>query len=352
MDYNKPMIGTDRGFFTTVEETISSLEGLSHEAMTKQLEDIQKSGHLALKVKGKGIAITYKNPDFDPAYVEKERVFTSKDVSPEPMNIKPVLEIKKLKDAISKEVDFILKDFVPIPRGTVTIITASGGTGKSFVSLQMGIRHTQAGGNAFLWLSEDETALTRKRTEQLFRDGVVRGNIDEVVEQLHTTDSIPPLFTKMNKGNQIETPDFQTVKEMLREYDLIILDPLIAFYGGNENDNGHARHFMNLFTEWARSEDKAIVFVHHSAKDKNNSRGASAIQDASRLVYAVSKITETKRVGEISVETIVEAEKRNLRFKVLKDNYNASRHCGNDFKRLVFPIPIKVENVSPTQGDF
>ena len=90
----------------------------------------------------------------------------------------------------------------------------------------------------------------------------------------------------------MERRKFYQFKRALKDYDVIILDPLIAMFGADENNNAHARKFVNLFTRWATKEGKTIIFIHHGAKNTSQSRGASAFVDAVRLVYRVEHIKE------------------------------------------------------------
>ena len=122
---------------------------------------------------------------------------------------------------------------------------------------------------------------------------------------------------------------FFQFKKLLAAYDVIILDPLIAMFGGDENNNTHARQFVNLFTRWATTEGKTIIFIHHGTKNSAQSRGASAFIDAVRLVYQVEiiKNQEGKQI------------ENDLRLITLaKDNNGAKKYLDTfQVKRKVFP---------------
>ena len=101
-------------------------------------------------------------------------------------------------------------------------------------------------------------------------------------------------------------------------FDFIILDPLIAFFGGDENNNSQAREFMNLLTEWADKEDKAILVVHHNNKSVTGGiRGASAFVDAVRLQY------QLYLPSELNEENLLPSNYRII--KVIKDNWGVTR---------------------------
>jgi replicative DNA helicase len=122
---------------------------------------------------------------------------------------------------------------------------------------------------------------------------------------------------------------FYQFKRALKNYDVIILDPLIAMFGADENNNAHARKFINLFTRWATKENKTIIFIHHGTKNSSQSRGASAFVDAVRLVYRVEHIKN--EAGEV-----VEDESRFILLD--KDNNGAKKYLGSaKVKRQIFP---------------
>lgn len=232
----------------------------------------------------------------------------------------------------AEEADFICKTWLPFPKKTVSLISAPGGSGKSWMVLQLMMRHLieSPSSKAFAWLSEDPTGLTAHRAEKIARS-VISKPLDVFKGRLNITNS-PTLQVLLEQGRGIEiNPFFTDLKKSLQPYDLIILDPLIAFFGADENNNAHARKFMQLFTEWAAKENKTIVFIHHSTKNTTQARGASAFTDAVRLVYEVSLITDKK--GEID-----ETRNHMRKISLTKDNYGASKLLGGkSASRQIFP---------------
>jgi len=51
---------------------------------------------------------------------------------------------------------------------------------------------------------------------------------------------------------------------------------ILKHWSGYENNNAHAKKFINLFSRWATIENKTIIFIHHGTKNAAQSRGASA----------------------------------------------------------------------------
>jgi|GEM_PF-715286 len=231
------------------------------------------------------------------------------------------------------QTEFILKDWMPIPRGTVTILAAPGGTGKSWAALQMAIRHnTQTSLSCALWLSEDPLSEIKARANTIC-DELVAAKAD--MKNIRIVSANPtPLMTQ----KKFSYADFFKIKKAFKEYDLIVFDPLLAMYGSDENDNSQARIFMQPFMDWARETNKCIVFLHHSKKagDGSKVRGAGAFVDASRTVYELEKMQNDDRSG-----------KRDL--LLTKDNYGAIKHL-KSFKvqRQITPTRESVPLIEET----
>jgi len=75
--------------------------------------------------------------------------------------------------------------------------------------------------------------------------------------------------------------------------ELLILDPLVSFFRGNENDNAVMQGFIEALRVVAACKAKpAVVVAHHSSKTSTGdsqaaSRGASSLVDGARLVMAL-----------------------------------------------------------------
>jgi replicative DNA helicase len=233
-------------------------------------------------------------------------------------------------DIEEKEVEFILKDWLPIPRNTVSLITAPGGSGKTWAVLQIAARfcNEYKMSKTFLWLSEDPKSLSKSRLNKIL-SGVLKISSSNLMIDI-ADDATPHLLNII--GNKVTIdPIWHDMKKVFEPYDLIILDPLIAFFGGDENNNGHARFFMQLFTEFAGKTNKTIIFIHHSTKGTAGSRGAGAIVDAARLHYEIDRVRNKEKE--------IDESKSHMRLiRIAKDNYNAAAILkANEIERQIFP---------------
>lgn len=242
---------------------------------------------------------------------------------------KPLFDMTPLSKASAVEVEWITPGWIPIPRRAVTLITAKGGTGKSFVTLQIMLRFLAGNKDkkAFGWFSEDPIGLTKIRADSICR----MANIDEeAMNRLTIVGSEQDVHHLYNSDGL--TSEFMQVKRILKHHDLIVLDPLIGFYGEDENNNSHARSFMNGLNAWVNKENKAIIVIHHSKKgdEAQSARGAGAFADAARLSYSLTKEKGSK-----------DALEDNLFVNVFKDNYGARYHLGDKEQFRVFPTRNK-----------
>lgn len=242
---------------------------------------------------------------------------------------------KKIKNMMASEPEFRIKDWLPIPMHTTTLISAEGGTGKTWAALQLAIRIANEDNNAkvFLWLSEDPEGIVKSRYDTIIKN-ICPASSDSVHDRIVISHAPPPHLLHMSSHGASLSNKFYAMKHDLRGYDVIIIDPLLAFHGGDENSNSHARIFMQPFLNWAMDEKKSIIFLHHAKKGDaigGKSRGASAIVDAVRCVYEISNIKENDTISH------------KKQFTVAKDNYGVTRYTKSiKFERDITPAQLRV----------
>lgn len=238
-------------------------------------------------------------------------------------------------DVVEREPEFVLKHWLPLPRGVVSMISAEGGSGKGWTALQIGNRYIDENpyDKVCLWLSEDDIGINTNR-HKLVSSSVMNSLYSNYKDSVH--------FPIVEKNGSIigERPKplivngkfdyhaFYRMRQSLRGFGMIVLDPLRSFYGGDENSNTEANLFMGPLQDWAAEDNIVLVLLHHSNKDKDGSfksksRGASAFRDAARVMYEIDKIYKSPHTGEIDLDN---AHMR--RFKMTKDNLGAMSVLG------------------------
>jgi len=238
------------------------------------------------------------------------------------------LRIISVCDIPDGETKFVLRNWMPFPVGTVSMIGAPGGTGKSWTALQIGFRYLMENANskAALWLSEDPDYQTRSRAKSIATD-ILNSTLSDYRNAHIITTRPNPIVV----DGKLDYERFWKIRKALKGYGMIILDPLRAFYGGDENSNTEANVFMNALQDWAAEDGIVIVLLHHSKKNdddtiKSKIRGASAFGDACRTVYEISKVYKNARAGELDMDN-----QHMRQFVLTKDNYGAMMIL-NDFK--------------------
>jgi len=203
----------------------------------------------------------------------------SKDINSHPF------KIVSSKDVVAKKPNFLIEDILPIQENEINIISSSGGVGKSTLALfiLLKIKETE-GKRVFGYFSEDSLPYIKDRLER-----ISKGDVDIDILGRETQ---PQSFLKLDDSGRFVASDFfKQFKIAMKSYDVIVIDPLLAFLFVNENNNIEARAFMNLFNRWAEEENKTFIFLHHTNKE-NNVRGATDFINAARIHYQIRKNKE------------------------------------------------------------
>ena len=241
--------------------------------------------------------------------------------------------VTNANDIKAKEPQFYCKEWLPIPKNTLTMISAPGGTGKSFLSIQLAIRIVAENPKqrVLLWLSEDPLFYTKDRINKIF-NRIAPELLDKKEEILKQIDIIGAehetiYFNELSLQDLIKIGD-----ELVVNYNVVVLDPLIAFYSGEENSNTQARKFMNILNRIAQERLLSIILIHHHAKGEGNrTRGASAFVDAVRLLYTLNTIKNDKEIHPT----------RRL-IKIEKDNWGVRQLLNkNELEREILPYQVK-----------
>lgn len=270
---------------------------------------------------------------------------------PDPFDL-DAARIGDLLDTDPPPRDWIIPDF--LSRGVVGILIAPGGTGKSFLTLQLAVSvasgipwlgmDIQKWGSVALFSAEDDrdelhrrlkrvVEDCRSRTDTMFDvagwsewDKRLRENFfafDRVGCDNRLTRSVDRSTVLTSMSDQI----IEVVHRLPEPPALIILDPLSRFDGGEPNSNADATRLIECAEKIRKATGASVLMVHHVAKSamsnpdsgQEAARGASALSDSARMVLKLRVMTkeEVKKISGLKEE-----DKSNfLKFELVKTNY-------------------------------
>lgn len=258
-------------------EIISTLPISSHSKYKEELKNISKNYHFTIE-KAK---ILEKNLSAKEEIRELSKLFDRYKTA---TVTEPLLNIVNSKNVMPETPVFFLEKELPIQKNEITMLTAGGGSGKSFVALWTAAKLVERHNlKVFAYLSEDSVGITRKRFDTIKRANY---KLEDVEIDYAGKEKRPKPFL-VKQGGTFEPSNYlEDFKALLKNYDVIILDPLIAFILEDENDNVEARAILGELNEWCENENKTIIVIHHNNKD-GRMRGASAFVDAIRIHYEI-----------------------------------------------------------------
>lgn len=171
-----------------------------------------------------------------------------------------------------------------IPAETVTLLSAHGGTGKSFVALMLAVSvalglplfglATRQGKAAF-FSGEDGAAVLRHRLRYVCaRMGVDIRQLDGRLFVIDATEGDPRLYVETAGRRDGElTATFEALDAFLKRegIGLLVLDNASDTFDASEIDRARVRAFMRALTVLARQHQAGVLLLAHV--DKGTSRG-------------------------------------------------------------------------------
>lgn len=219
-----------------------------------------------------------------------------------------------------------------LPRGMVTVVGASQGSGKSFLGMDLSYRVIN--GVNF----PDGTPVPKPGANVIYVDGEVMPQI--TLERARSYDlDMKKLFLllpdagEMIDLNEKKYRDRLVEMSLYKKPELIVIDSLSSVHSGGQNKVEEVRDLMNFFVNLAAWANCAVLVIHHIRKiGSNNGRmlnydldlsdltGSSYITQQARVVLALHVIQTGKEFDENGPRAL----------KVIKNN------LGHYEKRLSF----------------
>lgn len=171
-----------------------------------------------------------------------------------------------------------------LPRGTVALMGAHGGTGKSTIALMLGAaaasrRHlfgvnVQPCKTVFVSL-EDGPGIVRHRLATICRNMAIQPGELAGLHIVDGTDN-PELFSAETRGTGATTPTFAELRTLVKSVGagLVIVDNASDAFGGDEIQRRQVRAFMRCLVEIARDSNAAVLLLAHVDKATSRNRKA------------------------------------------------------------------------------
>ena len=242
------------------------------------------------------------------------------------------------------ELDFILPGLLA---GTVGMITAPGGTGKTFWMIQAAISIAsyqqkipffggvwdtpKNGGRVVLLLAEDPLNILAHRVRSIGKWLSTSYDIPKLTENLQENLEIHSLIgyqpCLMGSDGKPDERWLDMLKRTAEGTRLLGIDPLRRWHRGNEVDNGMMMYLIQLMEGIAKDSGCTILFSHHVNKlsmisgtggEQGAARGASALTDGVRWQLNLTKMNKE----EASKLSIAEDQRGHyVRMDISKSNY-------------------------------
>lgn len=198
--------------------------------------------------------------------------------------IRSIAEIPSIQTFGMQTIRYLVDDV--LPEGAVTALTGDAGSGKSTIAFGWA-RLAAGGGVATLVLDrENPIAVVRDRLHRL---GMIDG----------------PMLRLWGGWVSEEAPQPASpiVLDWVKSCDpppLVIIDSLSAFYGGDQNDAGEMRAFMNQCRKLA-DLGATVLVIHHDGKAESakDYRGSSDFKAAIDVGHHVSNFGDGGHLGRL-----------------------------------------------------
>lgn len=236
---------------------------------------------------------------------------------------------------------WVIDDF--LPRNIVAALIAAGGSGKSYLAMNLAISVASGGilfnkfmpskeGKVVFISGEDDIAELQRRlhwsTNSLPKHVVER--IGKNINFIDLADTFKT-FTEKDRTGEVHMTSLvsdliNSIKESVgSEVDLIIVDPVSRFRGGEENLAADTTRFVQALQMFTTELNATVLCLHHVNKGaksngtgQNNARGSSALVDGVRLVMELNQLSEDE-VKKLYGDTQVKLNILNLH--CVKTNY-------------------------------
>lgn len=217
------------------------------------------------------------------------------------------------QDIAAEEQAWLFRDL--IPRGSVTILAGSGGSGKSTLSRTLALSamtgatlidpfRLVCGKDKVLLISQEDNAAVCLRNMKTIWGSMSQVALDEAMRERLLLVTSPLKLLSPDEAKQPQrTSAFNALLVLCQTHKpiLVIVDT-VRRAGGmvNENDSVWAGEMMGALQAFAEASGGAVLAIHHAAKtseqDRVVVRGSSALVDEARAAWTLAKLDDGTRI--------------------------------------------------------
>jgi hypothetical protein len=204
--------------------------------------------------------------------------------------------------------DFIVPGY--IPRGSITLLAGSGGTGKSSAAHHLCVLAAidyKEGEEKPKWLGQPLNTEYCNGVSIYFsgEDGPAIINARGALYDPEGR-ATRLMFQRNNFGEGVTLDMFLRRLQKMPDVPLMVIDPARKYLAGDENDSDVVSHFFEAIEEFAVTKNTAIVVVHHLEKGANPKsarqvldclRGSQVFIDRPRVVIGMYRDGPNTIVG-------------------------------------------------------
>lgn len=201
------------------------------------------------------------------------------------------------KDSADK-FEFIVPGLVP--RGAITLLAATGGTGKSSVAHRLcvlaAMDHEQ-GAPPPTWLGQP-LEIEKCKGISIYFSGEDGPQIVNARAELFDPEGRAKrlMFQRTDFGEGVSFAEHMKRLHKIPDVPIVVIDPARKYLTGDENDAGVVSDFFEAIEEFAIRKNSAVVVVHHLQKNANPKsardvldllRGSQVFIDRPRVVIGM-----------------------------------------------------------------
>lgn len=236
----------------------------------------------------------YKKFGTDPDNVERNMRFfnlVARDV-----------ELFDATGPMRKGADEMFEFLVPglIPRGSITVLAATGGTGKSSVAHHLCVMSAidyEPGEEAPRWLGQ-RLAIEKSKGICIYFSGEDGPPIINARASIFDPEGRARrlMFQRTNFGDGVSFAQHLQRLQKIPDVPIMVIDPARKYLSGDEDDAGVVSEFFEAIEDFAITKGTAVIVVHHLRKAANPTsarevldmlRGSQVFVDRPRVIVGM-----------------------------------------------------------------